>query len=37
VFLILVAKAPATVWDVRRNEGGVILNIARAPEARHAA
>jgi hypothetical protein len=29
VFLILVAKAPATVWDVRRNEGGVILNIAK--------
>ena len=29
VFLILVAKAPATVWDVRRNEAGVILNIAK--------
>ena len=23
VFLILVARAPATVWDVRRSEGGV--------------
>jgi hypothetical protein len=29
VFLILVAKAPATVWDVRRNEGGVLVNIAK--------
>jgi hypothetical protein len=29
VFLILVAKAPATVWDVRRNERGVLVNIAK--------
>ena len=29
VFLILVAKAPATVWDVRRNERGVIVNIVK--------
>jgi hypothetical protein len=29
VFLILVAKAPATVWDVRRSEGGVLVNLAK--------
>jgi hypothetical protein len=29
VFLVLVAKAPATVWDVRRSERGVLLNLAR--------
>jgi hypothetical protein len=29
VFLVLVAKAPATLWDVRRSEGGVLVNLAR--------
>jgi hypothetical protein len=29
VFLVLVAKAPATVWDVRRSEGGVLVNLAK--------
>jgi hypothetical protein len=29
VFLVLVAKAPATVWDVRRSERGVLVNIAK--------
>jgi hypothetical protein len=29
VFLVLVAKAPATVWDVRRSEAGVLVNLAK--------
>jgi hypothetical protein len=29
VFMILVAKAPALVWDVRRNERGAIVNIVK--------
>jgi hypothetical protein len=29
VFLILVARAPATVWDVNRSPGGVIRNLAK--------
>jgi len=29
VFLILVARAPATVWEVRRSASGVIGNIAK--------
>jgi hypothetical protein len=29
VFLVLVAKAPATVWDVRRSERGVLVNLAK--------
>lgn len=29
VFLILVAKAPATVWDVNRSPAGVIRNLAK--------
>jgi hypothetical protein len=29
VFLILVARAPATVWEVRRSAGGVIGNLAK--------
>jgi hypothetical protein len=29
VFMILVARAPATVWDVRRSASGVIGNIAK--------
>ena len=29
VFLVLVAKAPATVWDVRRSEHGVLVNLAK--------
>jgi hypothetical protein len=29
VFLILVAKAPATVWEVRRSDAGVIRNLAK--------
>jgi hypothetical protein len=29
VFLVLVAKAPATLWDVRRSEGGVLVNLAK--------
>jgi hypothetical protein len=29
VFLILVAKAPASVWEVRRSEGGVIRNLVK--------
>ena len=29
VFLILVAKAPATLWDVRRSEAGVLVNLAK--------
>jgi hypothetical protein len=29
VFLILVARAPATVWDVTRSEAGVLINLAK--------
>jgi hypothetical protein len=29
VFLILVARAPATAWDVQRPKGGVIRNLAK--------
>jgi hypothetical protein len=29
VFLILVARAPVPVWDVRRSEAGTIVNLAR--------
>lgn len=29
VFLILVARAPVPVWDVRRSETGTIMNLAR--------
>jgi hypothetical protein len=29
VFLILVARAPATVWDVKRSAGGVLVNLAK--------
>ena len=29
VFLVLVARAPVPVWDVRRSEAGVIVNLAR--------
>jgi len=29
VFLILAAKAPASVWEVTRSEGGVIRNLAK--------
>lgn len=29
VFLILVARAPATVWEVKRTKSGVILNLAK--------
>jgi hypothetical protein len=29
VFLVLVAKAPATVWDVRRSRAGVLVNLAK--------
>ena len=29
VFLVLVAKAPATLWDVRRSERGVLVNLAK--------
>ncbi len=29
VFLILVARAPATTWDVQRPNGGVIRNLAK--------
>ncbi len=29
VFLILVARAPATVWDVRRSSAGVIRNLEK--------
>ena len=31
VFLVLVARAPVPVpvWDVKRSEGGVIVNLAR--------
>lgn len=29
VFLILVGRAPAPVWDVQRSKGGKIVNIAR--------
>jgi hypothetical protein len=29
MFLVLVAKAPATVWEVRRSERGVIVNIVK--------
>lgn len=29
VFLVLVARAPATTWDVQRNKGGVICNLAK--------
>jgi hypothetical protein len=29
VFLILVARAPATVWEVRRSKTGVIINLAK--------
>lgn len=29
VFLVLVAKAPTTVWDVRRSTSGKIVNIAK--------
>ena len=29
VFLVLVARAPVPVWDVRRSDGGVIVNLAR--------
>jgi hypothetical protein len=29
LFLILVARAPAPVWDVQRNDGGAIRNIAK--------
>ncbi len=29
VFLILVARAPATVWEVKRSKTGVIVNLAK--------
>lgn len=29
LFLVLVAKAPATVWDVRRSETGVLVNLKK--------
>jgi len=29
VFLVLVARAPVPVWDVKRSEGGPIVNLAR--------
>ena len=29
VFLVLVAKAPATLWDARRSERGVLVNLAK--------
>jgi hypothetical protein len=29
VFLVLVAKAPATLWDARRSENGVLINLAK--------
>jgi hypothetical protein len=29
VFMILVARAPATTWDVQRSRGGVIRNLAK--------
>jgi hypothetical protein len=29
VFLILVARAPARVWEIRRSSAGVIGNIAK--------
>ena len=29
VFLILVARAPATVWEVNRSPAGVIRNLAK--------
>src|SRR5436190_8815001 len=29
VFLILVARAPATVWEVTRSKSGVIVNLAK--------
>ncbi|MGH9165460.1 MAG: hypothetical protein ACRDZW_08125, partial [Acidimicrobiales bacterium] len=29
VFLVLVARAPATTWDVQRNKRGVICNLAK--------
>jgi len=29
VFLVLVARAPATTWDVQRNKGGAIRNLAK--------
>jgi len=32
VFLVLVAKAPATVWKVKRSATGVIVNLAKRTE-----
>ena len=32
VFLVLVARAPATVWKVRRSAGGVIVNLEKKSE-----
>ena len=29
VFLVLVARAPATVWGVKRSAAGVVLNLAK--------
>ncbi|MCI0688408.1 MAG: hypothetical protein L0Y54_14405, partial [Sporichthyaceae bacterium] len=29
LFLVLVSKAPATVWDVRRSEAGVLVNLKK--------
>jgi hypothetical protein len=32
VFLVLVAKAPATVWKVKRSTSGVIINLQKKTE-----
>jgi hypothetical protein len=32
VFLVLVAKAPATVWKVKRSPNGVIINLEKKRE-----
>ncbi|MGH8925143.1 MAG: hypothetical protein ACRDWA_10980 [Acidimicrobiia bacterium] len=32
VFLVLVAKAPATVWKVQRSAGGVLVNLEKKSE-----
>ena len=29
VFMVLVARAPATVWQAQRSEGGVLVNLAK--------